>query len=84
MEFNIKEQLIITNLLADKIDLSEKKIKKLKKDYKYYTEERANWIPGETLGSKDSNYAKEIKRQIELEENKISELKTIINKVKGE
>lgn len=76
-----KEKLIIINLLRDKIDLAEKHIKKLNKDYKYYTEERSRWIPGETLGSKDSNYAKEIKRQIDLENKKIEEHINIIEKI---
>lgn len=78
---NEREKNILINLLADKIDLSEKHIKKLNKDYKYYTEDRAKWIPGTELGSKDSNYAKEIERQIKLEKNKIVEYNSIVEKI---
>ena len=78
-----REKLIIKNLLADKIDLAEKHIKRFKKDYKYYTGDRMNWIPGEKLGSEDSNYAKEIRRQITLEEDKINEYNNIIGKVRN-
>ena len=81
MEFTAKEQLFLKNLVEDKIDLAEKRIKKFERDYKYYTEERAKWIPGTTLGSSDSNYAKEIRRQIDLEKNKISEYVAIIEKI---
>lgn len=75
------EKLIIKNLLADKVDLAERHIKKLNKDYKYYTEERANWIPGMNIGDPNSKYAKEIKRQITLEEDKIKKYNNIIRKV---
>lgn len=75
------EKAIIINLIADKIDLLEKHIKKLNKDYKYYTEVRSNWIPNEKLGDENSNYANEIKRQIELEEYKITKYNNIIEKV---
>lgn len=81
MEFTAKEQLFLKNLVEDKIDLAEKHIKKFERDYKYYTEDRAKWIPGTTLGSPDSNYAKEIRRQIDLEKNKISEYAAIIEKI---
>lgn len=81
MELTVKEQMILKNLVGDKIDLAEKKIKKFEKDYKYYTVDRANWIPGEKLGDPNSNYAKEIKRQIKLEQDKISEYQELINKI---
>lgn len=77
------EKKIIINLLADKVDLAEKKIRKFNKDYRFYTEDRANWIPGEKLGDPESNYAKEIKRQIRLEEEKINKYSIIIDKVKA-
>ena len=80
MNFTAREKQIICNLLADKIDIAERHIRKFKKDEKRYVERR-NWIPGEELGSDDSNYAKEIKRQIELENKKIDEYTTIIDKV---
>ena len=75
------EKTIIINLIKDKIDLAEKHIKKLNKDYKYYTEVRSNWIPGEKLGSETSDYANEIRRQIKLEENTIDKYNNIIKKV---
>lgn len=83
MKFSDSEKLIIENLLADKVDLAKKHIKKLNKNYKYYTEDRMNWIPGEKLGSEDSRYANEIKRQITLEEKKISDYNNIIRKVRN-
>ena len=83
MKFSDSEKLIIENLLADKVDLAKKHIKKLNKNYKYYKEDRMNWIPGEKLGSEDSRYANEIKRQIALEEKKISDYNNIIRKVRN-
>ena len=81
MEFTVKEQIFLKNLIADKIDLAEKKIKKFERDYKYYTVDRANWIPGEKLGDENSDYAKEIRRQIKLEKEKIEEYEILIKKI---
>lgn len=78
---NIEDKLLVRNLLLDKIDLSEKHIKRLKKDYKYYTEERINWIPDTILGSPNSNYAKELLRQISIEEQLIVRYNLIIEKI---
>ena len=78
--FNANEKLFLSNLVADKIDLCEKHIKKFNRDYKYYVN-RLDWLPGETLGSTNSDYAKEIKRQIEIEENKIKEYYNLIDKI---
>ena len=75
------EKRIIVNLINDKIDLAEKHIKKLNKDYRYYAEVRMNWIPDEKLGSETSDYANEIRRQIKLEEDKINKYNNIIKKV---
>ena len=77
------EKTIIVNLINDKIDLAEKHIKKLNKDYKFYTEVRANWIPDEKLGDESSAYANEIRRQIKLEEDKINKYNNIIKKVQN-
>ena len=81
MTLTNREFEIVNNLLKDKIDICERHIKKFEKDYKYYTEDRAKWIPGEKLGSPDSAYAKEIERQIQLEKNKISEYLNIVLKL---
>lgn len=78
-----EEKTIIVNLINDKIDLAEKHIKKLNKDYKYYTEVRSNWLPDEKLGSETSDYANEIRRQIKLEEDKIDKYNNIIKKVQN-
>lgn len=81
MKFTVREQIFLKNLVQEKIDYSERKIKKFEKDYKYYTEDRMNWIPGEKLGSENSEYAKEIKRQIGLEQDKISGYEEVIRKI---
>ncbi len=79
--FTDKEKQTIIYLVADKIDICERHIRKFNKDAKKYAERR-NWIPGEELGSDDSNYAKEIRRQISLEQKKIDDYNTIIEKVR--
>lgn len=81
MKFTVREQIFLKNLVQEKIDYSERKIKKFEKDYKYYTEDRMNWIPEEKLGSENSEYAKEIKRQIGLEQDKISGYEEVIRKI---
>lgn len=75
-----REKKIVINLLEDKIDIFERHIRKFNKDYNQY-KNRRNWIPGITLGSDDSDYVKELERQIELEEKKISDYKHIIEEI---
>ena len=78
--FTEKEKVLLKNLVADKILISERQIKRFNKDYKFY-KDRMNWIPGQTLGSEDSNLVKEIKRQISIEQNKINEYNNLIAKI---
>ena len=80
--FTNEEKTILINLVNDKIDICERHIKKFEKDYKYYTEDRARWVPDATLGSKDTPYAKEIMRQIDLEKDKIDKYNNLVNKIK--
>lgn len=79
--FTKKEKIILVNLVNDKIDICERHIRKFEKDYKYYTEDRAKWIPGEKLGDPDSKYAQEIKRNIEFEYSKIDTYKELVRKI---
>lgn len=78
--FTEKEKALLKNLVADKILISERQIKRFNKDYKFY-KDRMNWIPGQTLGSEDSNLVKEIKRQISIEQNRINEYNNLIAKI---
>ena len=80
MKLTIKEKLLLKNLLEDKIDIFERHVRKFNKDYDHY-KDRQNWIPGMKLGSDNSDYVKEIKRQIELETTKINEYKTLVEKI---
>ena len=77
-----EEKTIIVNIINDKIDLVEKHIKRLNKEYKYYIE-IADWLPGEKLGDESSARANEIKIQIKLEEDKIDKYNNIIKKVQN-
>lgn len=76
-----REKMIIINLINDKIDICQRHIRKFEKDYKWYTGDRMNWLGDEKLGSVNSKYAKEVKRQIDLENKKIEEYREIISKV---
>ena len=61
--FSEKEKTLLINLIADKVDLAQRHVKKLNKDYKYYAEERSRSIFGETLMTEYLNCVKEIERQ---------------------